>query len=160
LREALKEAKSIDAVKEIRNKAIAMEVYSLQAKDAELITTSTEIKKRAERRLGEMMEAAPKNKGGGDHRVSEKPGAVPTLTNVGIDKNLANRARKEAKKTPEKFEADLQKTIVIAVAAAEGHKEVIAAARAERHQTKKKERKKREAKWADKVIALPSRVKT
>jgi hypothetical protein len=78
------------------------------------------------------------------------------LADAGIDKNLANRARKEAKKTPEKFEADLQKTIVIAVAAAEGHKEVIAAARAERHHTKKKERKKRKAKWASKVLAHPN----
>jgi hypothetical protein len=40
-----------------------------------------------------MMAAQGKNLGGGDHRVSAKPSAAPTLAQAGIDKNLAHRAR-------------------------------------------------------------------
>jgi N6-adenosine-specific RNA methylase IME4 len=51
----------------------------------------------ATRKLGEMMDAQRQtvglNKGGGDHRVIEKPGALPTLASQGIDKNLAHQAR-------------------------------------------------------------------
>jgi hypothetical protein len=107
-----------DIVKEIRNKALAMEVHSIQAKDSELIEVSTEIKKGAERRLGDMMADKPKAQGArepgtnrGTTRDIEKPASYE---DAGIDKNLANRARKEAKKTVEKFEADLKKAISIA----------------------------------------------
>jgi hypothetical protein len=55
---------------------------------------------RAERRLGEMMKAQPKAKPPGDNqyrkvdRVLEKPEAPMSLAEAGIDKNLADRARK------------------------------------------------------------------
>jgi hypothetical protein len=97
------------------------------------------------------MQESPKAVAGRPSKIGFSKNPIPTLADAGIDKDLANQ------KTPERFEADLQKTITIAVAAAQGHKEVIAAARAERHHTKKKERKKREAKWASKVLALPSK---
>jgi hypothetical protein len=54
---------------------------------------------RAERRLGEMMAAQPKAKGGGEKGVGRRGNAgfkktriVATLVEAGIDKNLANRA--------------------------------------------------------------------
>ena len=51
--------------------------------------------RRAERRIGEMMKEQLKATGGDAMRarVSEKP-EVATLSDAGIDKNLANRARK------------------------------------------------------------------
>jgi hypothetical protein len=78
----------------------------------ELIEYATELRKRAERRLGEMMAAQPKDKGGGDgsnqhrqsNRVFEKPSSSPgTLGEAGIDKNLAKAARKQLAMSADEF---------------------------------------------------------
>jgi hypothetical protein len=39
-----------------------------------------------------------------EHRVAEKPDAIPTLVEAGISKNLAHRARNAAAASAEKFE--------------------------------------------------------
>jgi hypothetical protein len=166
-RRALAEVCSIDEVKQIRDMAVAMQCYAAQAKDASLIENATEIRRRAERRLGEMMaemraaDAMAKPPGGSKarprkDRVSDKPDH-PALASHGIDKNLADRARKLAAMSEDKFEADMIKAKRIAVASVEGANEVVAAARAERHATKKKRRNERERQWAGKILALPSK---
>lgn len=98
---ALAEAKAVDEVKDVRDQAMAMRLYAKQAKNRQLEGDAYEIRLRAERRVGEMMAAQPKAKppGGSDarplkDRVSEKPDQTITLSDAGIDKNLANRARK------------------------------------------------------------------
>jgi N6-adenosine-specific RNA methylase IME4 len=89
----------VDEVKDIRDQALAMRLYARQAKNRQLEADAFEIRLRAENRVGEMMaaqrDAVGLNEGSKGSpikgaRVSEKP----TLSEAGIDKNLANRARK------------------------------------------------------------------
>lgn len=101
---AVAEAASIDEAKDFRDKSEAMRAYAKQAKNKQLEVQAAEIRIRAERRIGELM-AAQRDSGalseGG--RPSHKTGsqtdpvsAAPTLAEVGIDKHLADRARKYA----------------------------------------------------------------
>jgi N6-adenosine-specific RNA methylase IME4 len=149
----------VDAVKKIRDQAIALEVYAYQAKDGEIASAAVEVRGRAERRIGEIMEGQRKAgelKRGGDRKskASTKP---LKLVDQGVDKNLADRARKAARKSEDEFEADLAKRKALAEAAAESNKAVITLARAERHATKKAAREERERELATKLVALPTK---
>jgi hypothetical protein len=166
-RKALALATKVDEVKKLRDQSAAMEVYAAQAKDGELMAYATEIRKRAERRLGELMAAAkaagemakgakgnPKGRGAKIVRVAEKP-AHPTLADQGIDKNLADRARKAAALSEVQFETSVTKAVKVAVASVEGSKEIIKEARAEQQQAKRENRATRERALGDKLTALP-----
>jgi hypothetical protein len=148
-RRALAEAYRVDEVKDIADKAAAMQHYARQAKDGELIAYATEIRKRAERRLGQIMAeereagrlAKPPNP---KRRVAKKPDDPPTLAEQGIGKALADRARKAAALPEDEFEAKVAQTVKIAVAATEGDREIIKAARAEQQAKKRARRVERE----------------
>jgi hypothetical protein len=164
-RRALADARSIDDVKHIQDKAVAVEAYAKQAKDGELIGLATEIRKRAERRLGELMAELSSNglmaKGarekGTDRGSTRAVGGPASLSSHGIDKHLADRARKAAAMPEARFEAEVAKAQQIAVASIAGAREGIAAARAEHHKAKQEKRTKREQQWAGKILAFPTK---
>jgi len=112
---AIFEAKSVDEVEEIRDKAEAMRAYARQAKNKDMEIDAAEIRIRAERRLGEMIVAQKQTVGlatGGEHggkkRIdgtrAEPSNARPTLAEAGIDKKLSARAQKIAAVPQAKFE--------------------------------------------------------
>jgi N6-adenosine-specific RNA methylase IME4 len=156
-RKALASATRVDEVKSIRDKAVAMAVYAKLAKDGDLIAHATAIRKRAERRLGELMEADRKTGKlkRGRKKVAERPNRK-TLSDQGIDKHLADRARKSAAMSEEKFEKQVARSVQIAVAATEGDAAVVKAARKEQQAEKTKARAAREVATATKIKALPN----
>jgi len=107
---AVSEAKTVDDVREISAQADAMRAYAKQAKNRQLEIDAAEIRIRAERRLGELMAAQAEAvgkatpPGSNQHRVRIKPDAPATLSEAGIDKNLAHRARTYAAVPAERFE--------------------------------------------------------
>lgn len=111
---AVADAKSVDEVKAVRNEAEAMRAYAKQAKNRQLEIDASEIRLRAERRIGELM-AAQRDAGlmstGGrpsETGLQTNPvSAPPSLAEVGIDKNLADRARKYAAIPDDEFEGIL-----------------------------------------------------
>jgi len=131
-----------------------MEIYAYQRRDAQLMAQSAELKRRAGHRYGQLMDeerrAGRLAKGAMEKGVGKRGNAglpetrVPSLADHGIDKNLADEARKLARMSDDEFEKDVAKTGAIAVAAVEGSKEVIAAARAELHQPKREKRAAKE----------------
>lgn len=108
---AIAEAVAVDELKDIRDTARAMFEAARIAQNKQAEADMMAIRFRAERRLGELM-AGQRDAGllanGGDAmraRVTEKPEVSPiTLAEAGIDKNLADRARKYAAIPEKDFE--------------------------------------------------------
>ena len=106
---AIADAVTVDEAKDIRDKGEAMRAYARQAKNRGLEIQAAEIRLRAERRIGQMMQAQKDagllNTGRPEKRGPSNPVSKPTLEDAGIDKNLAKRARKLAASSNEEFEA-------------------------------------------------------
>jgi ParB family chromosome partitioning protein len=114
---AIAQARATDEVLKIRDQGAMLRAYARQAKNRELELTAVEIRMRAERRIGELMqlqrETVGLNKGANgfaatgsaDDPVVPVKDPRPTLAEAGIDKHLADRARKLASLPPAKFEA-------------------------------------------------------
>jgi len=114
---ALAEARAVDEVKDIRDKAVALAAYAKQANNRTLEADAVEIRMRATRRLGQLIEQQKQTVGlakgskgqlrgrnGSGGVVITPPENLPTLESQGIDKNLAKQARRLAALPEEKFQ--------------------------------------------------------
>lgn len=87
----LTEAKSLPDVKDIRDKAMALERYFRASKDGlESQNLAAELRLRAERRAGDLLKGMEKSAGG---RPSKKTGStkLPVLDDLGITKTQSSR---------------------------------------------------------------------
>jgi len=117
-KQAIIEAKSIDEVKDIRDKAQAMKAYAKQIGESlEVQNDIAEIKIRAERRAGEILQETEKAKGSdyagrldldGNRVLPSNP--PPTLEEIGITKIQSSRWQATASLPEEVFEKHIIET--------------------------------------------------
>lgn len=119
---ALAEAKAVDEVKNIHDVAAAMKAYARQSEDKQLEIDASEIRIRAERRLGELireqketvgLQSGARGKAGpgrGKNGVTQEDSVLddrPTLADAGISKKLSSRSQAIAGIPEEEFEQTL-----------------------------------------------------
>jgi ParB family chromosome partitioning protein len=114
----LAEVRTIDDAKRVIAMADAATVFAKRVHASQEVTNSAaEIRLRAERMLGEILEKTEKNKGAKGDPVLAKRGskkeprsdAPPTLAEVGIDKKLSSRAQKLAAVPQDKFDEAIER---------------------------------------------------
>jgi len=115
VKQAIIEAKSVDEVKSIKDKAEVMRAYAKQVGESlEVQNNICEIKLRAERRMGEMLKEMPKRDGGQAMKIKARLQDVtevqPTLKDIGIAKHESSRYQKIAELSEEKFEEIIHET--------------------------------------------------
>jgi N6-adenosine-specific RNA methylase IME4 len=117
-RRALAEAHAVDEVKDIRDKALALEAYASQARDSEMQRWAAEIKLRAERRAGELLsemkENGERHSGHGDQIAeSSQSTPLPTLADLNITGQQSSDWQAIAALPEEKFEAAIASPLVV-----------------------------------------------
>ncbi len=113
-RRELELARTVDEVKQIRDKAEAMRLYCKQARlSLEMQNSCAEIKLRAERRAGEMLNEAELSKGGRPNNLSiDTTGfdPVPTLKSLGVSRDQSSKWQKLTEIPDDDFEDYIETT--------------------------------------------------
>jgi hypothetical protein len=109
---AIAQAHEVDEVKDIRDKALALETYARQAKNIDAEWRACEIRLRAERKAGQLSKRLERAQGARtDLELSPTVGRSPTkqdqLTAAGVSMRQAERWEKLAEVPEEQFEAAL-----------------------------------------------------
>jgi len=111
---AIDAAYEVDEVKDIRDKALAIETYARQAQNVEAERRACEIRLRAERKAGQLLAAMEKAKGAagnpsgrGAPIVRSHDVTTQTLADLGISKNQSSRWQKLASVPKLEFETAL-----------------------------------------------------
>jgi hypothetical protein len=106
---AIEQAYRIDEVKDIHDKAMALEAYARQAKNVEAERHASGIRLRAERKAGQLLKAMAKAKQretGGKPKRSHRA-TVKKLADLGVSKTQSSRWQHLADVPEEKFEQAL-----------------------------------------------------
>lgn len=102
---AIEAACAVDEVKDIRDKAVAIQMYAKQAKNLDAERHAAEIRVRAERKCGELLADMPKAKGGNPNLpTGNKMEPVETLADLGITKRQSSEWQQLAAVPAETFE--------------------------------------------------------
>jgi hypothetical protein len=104
---AIAEALEVDEVKEIRDRAIALETYARQARNFEAETKAARIRLRAERRAGQLLKEMPKAKGSPGNQYTgplDRSEGSKTLAEHGISHDQSSQWQRLADVPEERFE--------------------------------------------------------
>jgi hypothetical protein len=119
---AINECHNVDEVKDIRDKARALEMYARQAKNTDAERKAADVRLRAERRTGELLRdmARSETRGGGDRRSSAAANQMSNaaindtaseysaaLESAGLSRQTAHRYQQLAEVPRETFERAL-----------------------------------------------------
>lgn len=91
---AIDAAHKVDEVKDIRDKAVALEHYARQAQNTEAERRACEIRLRAERKAGQLLAKMPKAKGAAQSKATRSPESTALLEDLGISKNQSSQWQK------------------------------------------------------------------
>jgi hypothetical protein len=108
---AIAKAEKVDEVKDIRDKAQALEAYARQARDNEALNRAVRIRIRAERRAGQLLAQMKgrdeRAKQGGDRKSNLTDSSLIVLDDLGISYYQASRWQKLAQIPEKVFEERL-----------------------------------------------------